>query len=186
MYICNRSCKEKLPQPNNWLKQAKIKQEPPALDNSPLKSISPLSPAASASISSACEAEGADSQQLSTTLPVWLHQVTPRRPVFPDGHFSVSACFPHSSWSGMGAIPLTARWAPTANQHRNIKAGPHMHAVHSARGAKSCAWVFMGVGLSVFSQGGYQQLIPMPGLFCAITAEGCSILIRILILALDC
>lgn len=77
MYICYRSYKEKLPQPNNWLKQAKIKQEPPAMDNSPLKSISPLSPAASASISSACEAEGADSQQLSTTLPVWLHQVTP-------------------------------------------------------------------------------------------------------------
>lgn len=38
-----------------------------------------------------------------------------------------------------------------------------------------CMSVYGRGAWSVFSQGGYQQLIPMPVLFCAITAEGCPV-----------
>lgn len=110
---------QKIPQPNNWLKAAKTKQEAAALDNSPLKSISSLSPSRlRLNLVSlwgwGCRQPAAEHHAACVTPPS-----DPRRPVSPDGHFSVSACFPHR---GMGAIPLTARWAPTANQHRNIKA----------------------------------------------------------------
>lgn len=74
--------------------------------------------------------------------------------------------------SSMGVIPLTAHWAPTANQHQNIETSTGC-IQFSVWGVKSS--VYGCETQSVFT-GGYRQLIPIPMSFCTRTADGCCVI----------
>lgn len=92
---------------------------------------------------------------------LWLHIVT-LRPVYPDGHFSVSlsVSVPVSLSQLSPAEPVTERHGnyfsdsspcPAANQHQNIETGPGCIQFR-VWGIKLCVCVFMDVSLCVFSR----------------------------------
>ncbi len=124
---------------------------------------------------------------------LWLRHVT-LRPVYPDGHFSVCLSVCLSAWLSVclpvcmsACLSLTARlsspgstgahWAPTANQHLNIKGGPGCKQF-SVWGVKSCVCVcvFMDVSLNGFSQGVTDSWYQFQCNFALKTAVGCCFL----------